>query len=164
MNNIGGKLGSAALQKRLDRESFDALMNSEAESLQLSGAENDIISGIRLRNKIMRDQGNTDNEGAFSVYESSTDNDLMAFIGLNKGKKITDDKRISNRNLQQFVMMISESIDKKDITQQSPQTSPIKVTRNIDEISVSDDGDIIMRTEPKEVDLNLDEDFAAIEN
>lgn len=36
----------------------------------------------------MRDQGTTDNEAQFSVYESATDNDLMAFIGFNKNKSI----------------------------------------------------------------------------
>jgi len=99
MNNIGGKLGQAAWQRRQDRES-DNFLQSDGDSLQLSGAENDIISNLKLRNKIIRDQGTTDNEAHFSVYESATDNDLMAFIGLNKNKSIgQNNKKISNQNL-----------------------------------------------------------------
>jgi len=99
MNNIGGKLGQAAWQRRQDRES-DNFLQSDGDSLQLSGAENDIISNLKLKNKIMRDQGTTDNEAQFSVYESATDNDLMAFIGLNKSKSIgQSNKKISNQNL-----------------------------------------------------------------
>jgi hypothetical protein len=50
------------MQRRLERES-ENFLNSEGESLQLSGVENDIISNLRLRNKIIREQGTTDNEG-----------------------------------------------------------------------------------------------------
>ena len=50
MNNNGGKLGQAAWQRRQDRES-DNFLQSDGDSLQLSGAENDIISNLKLRNK-----------------------------------------------------------------------------------------------------------------
>ena len=53
-NNIGMRMGQAAMARRNDRESNDFLQ-SDAESLLLSGAENDILSNFKLGNKLLRD-------------------------------------------------------------------------------------------------------------
>lgn len=65
------------------KESFEVGL-SDGDSMCLSGVENDIVSGMKLKNKILRDQQATDNEGILSVYESATDNDLMALFGMKK--------------------------------------------------------------------------------
>ena len=90
-NGFGSKLGALGQSNTIKRgrlESSDMhQLESDNDSLQLSGVENEILSSMRLKNKIIRDQGTTDNEGAiFSVYDSATDNDLMAFIGMSKTK------------------------------------------------------------------------------
>lgn len=64
----------------------------------------DIISHLKLKNKIFKDQGATDNEGVLSVYESATDNDLMTLIGMKRAGSIhASTKKVSNKNLTQFL-------------------------------------------------------------